>query len=227
MVLLLQVFLSDRPVQTIMPSGRISYADAYIRYCKDKIEILDLNPVTRDDLFGVLINRFAPDRFDGVLEYAKRVLNMSKLELEELARDVAFQCLEIGCKGKMLERLIDMYPALDDAIRERVMKHYMFQVDDLPPPENERACVTYEAKLCRDFIMPRHTGSDGLESLLLNELSGQMQIGGQHQPMIQPVAGEDVDMEGSEDGDDAMHASDDESEDIVCASFPPRNATER
>ncbi|KAK7689999.1 hypothetical protein QCA50_006641 [Cerrena zonata] len=215
-VLLLQVFLSERPVQIITPSGRISYADAYIRFCKDKIESLNLNPVTRDDLFGVLVNRFAPDRFDGVLEYAKRVLDMSRHDLEELARDVAFKCLEIGCKGKMLEKLIDMYPTLDDAIRENVMKHYMFQVDDLPSPENERACVNYEAKLCRDFIMPRHAAGSVYENILLNDQSGQMQVAGHHpQPMIEALTGEDVNMERSgENDDEAMHTLDDESDDI-------------
>ena len=218
MVVLLQIFLSERPAQPF-PSGRLSYTDAYIRFYKEKIESQGLNPITRDDLFGVLVNRFAPDRFDCIIEYAKRILKMSRHEIDDLVRDVAFSCLEIGCKGRMLEKLLDMYPKLGDAIRDRVMKQYMFQVDDLPAPENERECFTYEATLCRDFIMPRHTGASGFEHLLLDELSGQMQVAPPQPPMIQGAPDGDVDMVGVEDGDRTAQASDDEFEDIVRPSL--------
>ncbi|CAL1713118.1 unnamed protein product [Somion occarium] len=202
-VLLLQIFLSERPTQVINSNGRIVFADAYIRSCKEKTEALGLNPVTRDDLFGVLINRFAPERFDGVLEYARRVMEMSRSDLEDLVQEVAFKCLQIGCKGRMLEKMMTNYSFLVDSIREHVMKHYMLRVDDLPASENERFCNLYEAPLCRDFVMPRHT-PPVFEHLLA--LQQQQQSG--HREAL--VRHEDVEMQ---DVEEAAPTPDDELED--------------
>jgi hypothetical protein len=36
-----------------------------------------------------------------------------------------------------------------------VHQRYQLELDDLPQPEDELACMLYEAKLCRDFIIQK------------------------------------------------------------------------
>lgn len=40
---------------------------------------------------------------------------------------------------------------LQDALAEAAVQRYTLSVADLPPFEDEQACGTYEAPLCRDF----------------------------------------------------------------------------
>lgn len=124
----------------------------YVRTCKEKIAAMGLAPVRRSDLLEVLANKFAPDRFHGILEYGKVVMGLSKHDIEGLVQDLGIRCLEIGCKGKMLKKLMETYPFLDDVIRARVMKHLRLNLDDLPHWEDEEACAAYNAPLCRNFI---------------------------------------------------------------------------
>jgi hypothetical protein len=53
----------------------------------------------------------------------------------------------------MLRRLVEGYPPLRDTISTTVVQRYNLTVDDLPRAEDERACINYEGKLSRDFIM--------------------------------------------------------------------------
>jgi hypothetical protein len=36
-----------------------------------------------------------------------------------------------------------------------VMQRYYISIDDLPQPEDEKACMAFQGKLCRDYIVPR------------------------------------------------------------------------
>lgn len=99
-VLLLTIFLSssDHPTQS---------ASTII---KTKLEPLGLGPITRRDLYNVLVNPFV-EKYHGVLEFARSEVGekgaggdgeggtgMSPKEVRELVEEVALRCLEIGCK---------------------------------------------------------------------------------------------------------------------------------
>ncbi|KAI0781991.1 hypothetical protein C8Q75DRAFT_789273 [Abortiporus biennis] len=151
-VLLLQIFLSEHLAVTPLIPGLAGLSlTQYVRACKQKIEDIGLNPVKRTDLLEVLANKFAPDRFVGILEYGRTELAMSRNEVEGLIQELAIRCLEVGCKGKMLKKLLEAYTFLDDVVRERVVKKYRLNLDDLPMSEDENACINFSAPLCRGF----------------------------------------------------------------------------
>ncbi|KDQ62290.1 hypothetical protein JAAARDRAFT_30185 [Jaapia argillacea MUCL 33604] len=139
LVMLLTVFLSDNCFAHTTPAT-----------LKTKLDALGLTPLSKDDIFEVLINPFV-ERFIPILEYAKVEVGLKQQAVKELIEEVAARCLEIGCKGKMLRKLIDGYPFIYDTISELVLQRYQIFVQDLPSAEDEKACAAYEAKLCRDF----------------------------------------------------------------------------
>lgn len=163
-MLLLQVFLSEIAFTTGLPVGDTPPRN-YVANCKEKIESIGLAPVKRADLVQVLSSKFAPDRFKGILEYGRTVLGMSKAEVEDLVQEVAFKCLEVGCKGKMLQRMVELYPFIEDAIRVHVLQTYRLNVGDLPSAEDPGAMLLYEAPLCQDFVMPRMTFAERIAEL--------------------------------------------------------------
>jgi len=57
----------------------------------------------------------------------------------------------------MLRKLLEGFPFLHDTISLVVTQRYHLTLDDLPPHEDEKACATYEAKLCRDYIASKLT----------------------------------------------------------------------
>ena len=54
-------------------------------------------------------------------------------------------------KGKMLRRLYDTTRGLHDVIVNAVLQRFRLDIDDLPSWEDEDACHSYSAPLCRDF----------------------------------------------------------------------------
>lgn len=142
-VLLLQIFISTLNGQSSLN------VPSFVPACKEKIEALGLDPVKRTDLLEVLANNFAPEHFGGILEFGRAELKMSRNEVEGLVQELAFRCLESCYKGKMLKRLLEGYPFLDDMVRERVMNTYRLKLDDLPPWDDEKAVSAYQAPLCR------------------------------------------------------------------------------
>lgn len=121
----------------------------FIGKCKEKVETIGLSPVVRSDLVDVLSNKFAPDRFQGIIAYARAEVGLSDRAIDDMVEEVAFRCLEIACKGKMLKELVKQYPFLEDSIRCRVMKKYKLDVQDLPPWEDEEARTHFETPLCQ------------------------------------------------------------------------------
>ena len=166
LVLLLQVFLSESASIAGIAVGVDTPQRNFVANCQEKIESIGLSPVKRTDLVEVLSNKFAPERFRGILEYGSAVLGMSEAEIKDLVQEVAFKCLEIGCKGKMLDKMVGLYTFLKDAIRVHVVKTYRLDIADLPPSEDLRACQLYEAPLCQDFVMPRITLPDTITGLM-------------------------------------------------------------
>ncbi|KAI0670746.1 hypothetical protein C8Q78DRAFT_808937 [Trametes maxima] len=156
LVLLLTIFLSDPtaiPFNLALTSATSTALARYIESCHEGIEEMGLGPLTRKDITEILLSKFVPDRFGGILTYARETLVFDKREMDGIVTDVALGCLEIGCKGKMLKKLVDAYPFLSDLIAERLLKKYRIGLDDLPPPEDEKACRDYGAPLCADFTM--------------------------------------------------------------------------
>ena len=69
-----------------------------------KLETLGVTPITRRDLFNILINPFI-ERYSSVISFARQeVVNNDGLkgmnvgEIESLVEEVASRCLEIACK---------------------------------------------------------------------------------------------------------------------------------
>lgn len=121
---------------------------------KAKFEALGLTPLSRKDIVNVLLNPFI-EKYASVIDYAKVEVGLNPKEVRELVEEVAIKCLEIGCKGKMLKRLVDDYPMLKITIATVVVDNYQLSLDDLPPFEDEAACHAYHARLCRDYSYPR------------------------------------------------------------------------
>lgn len=202
-VLLLQIFLSETPMQhpgaTPGLPGGVTLTE-YVRSCRETIVTMNLHPVKRTDLLEVLVNKFAPERFHGILEYGKVVMGMAKGEIEGLLQEVAIRCLEIGCKGKMLKKLLETYPWMDDVIRKRVMKAMRLNVEDLPSWEDdEAACAAFTVPLCRNFTSDIDFGFGPILTHPLSQPLAHQNNHGHH-----------------EDGED----DDSEDEDLVSPGFP-------
>ncbi|KAI0754973.1 hypothetical protein C8Q80DRAFT_401725 [Daedaleopsis nitida] len=156
LVLLLTVFLFDpQPLPTITVLQKSATIARYVEKCSVTIEEMELGPLTRKDITDVLLSKFVPERFGGILEYARSAMELDDGEIKGLVQDVALGCLEIGCKGKMLAKLVDAYPFLSNIIAVHIVKKYPLQLEDLPPAEDEKACKEFGAPLCADFMMRR------------------------------------------------------------------------
>ncbi|THH30656.1 hypothetical protein EUX98_g3535 [Antrodiella citrinella] len=148
-VLLLQIFISTLGGQSSLN------VPSFVPTCKEKIDDLGLSPIKRTDLLEALANNFAPEHFGGILDFGRVEMKMSRNEVEGLVQELAFRCLESSCKGKMLKRLLEAYPFLDDLVRERAMQHYRLKLDELPAWDDEKAVTAYQAPLCRDNSVSR------------------------------------------------------------------------
>lgn len=70
-----------------------------------KLETLGLMPITRRDVFNILVNPFV-ESFASLLEFAAEEIGvredgskgMSSLECEDLIAEVVAKCVEISCK---------------------------------------------------------------------------------------------------------------------------------
>lgn len=104
-----------------------------------------------------MLNPFI-EKYTSVVTYAKAEIGLTSAEVKDLVQDVTIKCLEVGCKGKMLKRLVDDYPTLKATIALVVTTKYHLRLEDLPPFEDEEACRTFKARLCRDYTYPRFSG---------------------------------------------------------------------
>ena len=127
--------------------------------------------------------------------YARVEIGLTSAEVKDLVQDVAIKCLEVGCKGKMLKRLVDDYPPLKSTIASVVTIKYHLRLEDLPPSEDEEACRTFKARLCRDYTFPR--------------FSGYMEDDGDEEDEEEPVMAEE-----DETDVDAMEEDDDDEADM-------------
>lgn len=95
-VMLLTICLSDGTwALTAMPEAVTSF--------HGKLEAIGLLPLTREDLFNIMINPFV-EKHALLLEYAKEEMGMSVKDAKELVQDVAIKCLEIASKVRTSPR---------------------------------------------------------------------------------------------------------------------------
>ena len=145
-----------------------------------KLESLGVAPLSRNDIVNVLLNPFI-DRHRAVIDYAKVVIGMDPKEIHELVEEVAIKCLEVGCKGKLLRRLVDGYAHLKEVIAAVVVEKYQLGLEQLPDADDEEACARYRASLCREYCFL--VGLDGTEPV---------QEGEGEDVVMDEVDGEDV-----------------------------------
>jgi hypothetical protein len=86
LVILLTIFLSDNCLTHTTPAS-----------LKSKFELLGVLPLTRKDIYNVLLNPFV-ERYMPILEFAKVEVGLGGKEIRALIEEVAVKCLEIGCK---------------------------------------------------------------------------------------------------------------------------------
>jgi hypothetical protein len=212
-VLLLQVFLSESHSVTGVVIADTPQRN-YVENCMAKIESIGLGPVKRADLVDVLSNKFAPERFRGVLDFGRVALGMSKAEVENLIQEVAFRCLEIGCKGRMLMRMVELHPFLEDAIRVHVVRNYRLDVGDLPPSDDVNGCVLYEAPLCQDFMTPRMTLPDAITELM-HRTSGAAPSTSMEEGAVQTASSGDGEEAGGQELYSKATGNEDDDDDLV------------
>ena len=89
-----------------------------------KLENLGLTPLTRRDVYNILINPFV-ERYISVMEYAQEEIGvkedgsqgMSGAEIDTLMEEVGTKCLEIGCKVRFSACMDGYTPILTNTIR--------------------------------------------------------------------------------------------------------------
>lgn len=203
LVMLLTVFLSDNCLAHTTPAT-----------LKTKLDALGLTPLSRKDIYDVLINPFV-ERYTPIMEYAKVEVGLDSRGIKSLLEDVTLKCLEINCKGKMLKKLVNDHEWLKDTIATVVPERYQIRLEDLPPAGDEKACAAYEATLCRDFVVTRYPlGRWSSGASRHRAAASQAEVpSGVVQATIAPLDA-DMDDEESQDGDGTRdHSRADEASD--------------
>ncbi|KAF9533110.1 hypothetical protein CPB83DRAFT_942409 [Crepidotus variabilis] len=140
---------------------------------KAKLEPLGMMPVTRRDVFNILVNPFV-EKFQTLREFAKSEVGVNeddskgmKLEeVEKLAQDVAVRCTEISCKGNLVKKLCVAFPSIKNAISRAVLSKHQISLEDLPPADDVVNCNTFSAPLSKDFTAWGAGEVHSLESLM-------------------------------------------------------------
>ncbi|KAF8631081.1 hypothetical protein AX15_002682 [Amanita polypyramis BW_CC] len=124
-----------------------------------KLETLGVTPITLDDIQEVLMNSFM-ERYEVVTNYAKRMVakedgtkGLSDADVLELLSDVSTRCLELGFKGRFLDRICQDNSEVTKVLERYVLDHYQVEPDNLPSWEDDlKVASTYESKLSRDYM---------------------------------------------------------------------------
>lgn len=93
-VMLLTVCLSDG-------TWGLTATPEAITTFRGKLEAIGLLPITKEDLFNIMVNPFV-EKHALLFEYAKEEMEMNMKDVKDLALDVATKCLEIGSKVRTL-----------------------------------------------------------------------------------------------------------------------------
>ncbi|TFK40782.1 hypothetical protein BDQ12DRAFT_770762 [Crucibulum laeve] len=125
-----------------------------------RLETLGVLPLTDKDLYNVLINPFV-ERYNVLLSYAREEVGvkedgtkgMDAKQIRDLVEVVCMKCLEVACKGKLLKKLYDGFPSVNNAVMKRVLEKYTIKLEDVPEWDDNCLSPHYEASLCRDFVI--------------------------------------------------------------------------
>ncbi|KAG6854665.1 hypothetical protein C0991_003313 [Blastosporella zonata] len=122
------------------------------------LEALKLTPVTKADVFDILLNPFSKFA-EVVLTYAMSEIGtrddgkqgMPAAEVRKLIADLIGRSLEVSCRGKLLNELKNCWPSdvVNDALKKGIEKHSI-GIEDLPSSDDFAACLTFRAKLSQD-----------------------------------------------------------------------------
>ncbi|TFK24971.1 hypothetical protein FA15DRAFT_669031 [Coprinopsis marcescibilis] len=171
------------------------------------LEATVLAPLTKRDAYNILINPFV-EKYSAVLEYARQEIGfkedgskgLSASDARGLLEEVARKCLQIGCKGKLLSRLFEGFPPIQEIVITEVLEHYQIRLEDVPTWE-EDASKGYGAKLGRDFAR------NGLGEVLVSDY-----LTGDDSDEVGSIEGEDE----GEQGENRSQARMDVDEPVLC-----------
>jgi len=161
LVVLIVVFIAAENLHMTMPTIRA------------KLEGLGMLPLTRRDIYNILVNPFV-DKFTSLLDFAKEEVSlkedgskgMTSTEIEKLVEEVATKCVEIACKGKLLKKLYESFPIVKNVITNLVLSTYQVKVEDFLSSDSDSETPSYMATLCRDFVRFSLGEVHSLESLM-------------------------------------------------------------
>ncbi|KAI0317788.1 hypothetical protein OF83DRAFT_1119562, partial [Amylostereum chailletii] len=135
LVMMLTVFV---PAQ---PSSLPAHSD---------LENLKLTPLSRDDLFNLLLNPFI-ERYAPIVSYAATHMGYKHGDINTLLTSVAVACLPLSSKGNMIKAIFHRdQEKLTKAILAAVTQ-YQVTLDSLPSSDNEAECQKFRTRLCRDL----------------------------------------------------------------------------
>ncbi|KAG6878086.1 hypothetical protein C0993_012413 [Termitomyces sp. T159_Od127] len=151
-----------------------------------KLEAKNLTPITRKDVFNVLLNPFISDP-QPLIDYAA----VEMKHPEEERKGMSTQ------EGNLLSHLEFRYEFVKDIVKEVVLK-YRLDLEDLPPSDDRVACRKFEAKLAQD-----HTIFDILSSShTLSGLNRVVSDAEQRVPLVESLHkgnSQDMEADNSED----------------------------
>ena len=67
-------------------------------HSRKRLKSLGLLPITRQDVFNVMVNPFV-EKYQSILEFARTEVGLSQKEIGVLVQEVAVRCLSEGCKA--------------------------------------------------------------------------------------------------------------------------------
>ncbi|KAG2010178.1 hypothetical protein CC2G_013021 [Coprinopsis cinerea AmutBmut pab1-1] len=133
------------------------------------------------------------EKYTTVLDYAREEIGtngdggkgLGEAEARGLVEDVARKCLQVGCKGKLLNRLIEGFPHLKDVLVNEVAERHQIRLEEVPSWVGQGS-VAYTAKLSGDYARKRSGESPYWDDSEGNVLTRNVEMGSDQ-------AGNDVD----------------------------------
>lgn len=124
---------------------------------KVRLQDVDFGTLTKKDVYNLLVHPLM-DRCTTIFDYMRSEMasseegrrGMSEQEIQEIVDNVAARLLEVDCKGRMLERLHDNHPSVNETIVKTVITKHRIELEDLPEISDAVACRSYQSLLCRE-----------------------------------------------------------------------------
>ncbi|GJJ15656.1 hypothetical protein Clacol_009934 [Clathrus columnatus] len=113
-----------------------------------KLDYFGLLPLTKQDLWDVLVSPWC-EKPSPILAWAEDEMRLNSQELQTLVEQVAVHSLKTNCKGKLIQKLAEMYTTVPDKIAEEVLTRY--QIDS-------NAVSDHWTTDCNNFQAPLNIG---------------------------------------------------------------------